>query len=103
METPSVVVRGSATAEPITDGENGFLCEDTTESLYSVLRRALADPASTRRIGKTARTTIYFPGTNRRPRGGALRGTDRKMQIRQNLKRARRSAGTIFPQNVKIL
>lgn len=60
METPSVVVRGSATAEPITDGENGFLCEDTTESLYSVLRRALADPASTRRIGKTARTTIYL-------------------------------------------
>jgi len=60
MGTPSVVVRGSATAEPIHNGKNGFLCEDTTESLYSVLRRALDDLASTHRIGKAARETIYL-------------------------------------------
>jgi glycosyltransferase involved in cell wall biosynthesis len=60
MGTPSVVVRGSATAEPIRNGENGFLCEDTAESLYSVIRHALDDPESTRSIGITARKTIYL-------------------------------------------
>lgn len=60
MGTPSVVVRGSATAEPISDGKNGFLCEDSTESLYSVIKRALSDPAATKEIGKTARRTIYL-------------------------------------------
>ncbi|HRX57614.1 MAG TPA: glycosyltransferase [Eubacteriales bacterium] len=60
MGTPSVVVRGSATAEPIQNGENGFLCEDTAESLYSVIRHALDDLENTRRIGKTARETIYL-------------------------------------------
>ena len=60
MGTPSVVVRGSATAEPISDGKNGFLCEDTNESLCGVIRRALADPAATREIGQAARSTIYL-------------------------------------------
>lgn len=60
METPSVVVRGCATAEPILDRQNGFLCEDTTQSLCDVIRMALSDPAMTKRIGKTARRTIYL-------------------------------------------
>ena len=60
METPSVVVRGCATAEPIVDRENGFLCEDTTESLCAVIEMALSDLAMTRQIGKVARKTIYL-------------------------------------------
>lgn len=60
METPSVVVRGGATAEPIIDRENGFLCEDTTESLSEIIEIALADLAMTRRVGQTARKTIYL-------------------------------------------
>lgn len=60
MGTPSVVVRGSATAEPIRNGENGFLCEDTTESLYSVIRHALDDLENTRSVGRAARKTIYL-------------------------------------------
>ena len=60
METPSVVVRGCATAEPILDRENGFLCEDTTESLCAVIEMALSDLAMTRQIGKVARKTIYL-------------------------------------------
>ncbi len=58
METPSVVVRGSAAAEPIIDGENGFLCADATEDLAAVIQRALDDPARTREIGRNARRTI---------------------------------------------
>ncbi|MEZ4628895.1 MAG: glycosyltransferase, partial [Eubacteriales bacterium] len=60
METPSVVVRGCATAEPIRDGENGFLCEDTSESLCDVIDTALSDPEATRQVGKAARETIYL-------------------------------------------
>ena len=60
METPSVVVRGCATAEPIIDRQNGFLCEDTTQSLCDVITLALSDPATTKKIGKSARKTIYL-------------------------------------------
>jgi glycosyltransferase involved in cell wall biosynthesis len=60
MATPSVVVRGCATAEPILDRENGFLCEDTSESLCDIITLALSDPEATRRIGQTARKSIYL-------------------------------------------
>ena len=60
METPSVVVRGCATAEPIIDRQNGFLCEDTTQSLCDVLNEALGDHAKTKQIGQSARKTIYL-------------------------------------------
>lgn len=60
METPSVVVRGCATAEPIFDKQNGFLCEDTTRSLCDVLHLALGDPEMTKRVGASARKTIYL-------------------------------------------
>lgn len=60
METPSVVVRGCATAEPILDRHNGFLCEDTTQSLCDVLNMALSDRAMTKKVGKSARETIYL-------------------------------------------
>lgn len=60
METPSVVVRGCATAEPIIDRQNGFLCEDTTQSLCDIIRLALSDPAATKKIGQSARKTIYL-------------------------------------------
>ncbi|MEA5049354.1 MAG: glycosyltransferase [Eubacteriales bacterium] len=60
MATPSVVVRGCATAEPIIDRENGFLCEDTTESLCKIIDMALSDREMTKRIGQAARRTIYL-------------------------------------------
>jgi len=60
METPSVVVRGCATAEPIIDRQNGFLCEDTTQSLCDVIKSALDNPETTVQIGKSARKTIYL-------------------------------------------
>jgi glycosyltransferase involved in cell wall biosynthesis len=60
METPSVVVRGCATAEPIIDRENGFLCSDTTESLCETIDLALNNPEETKRIGKSARKTIFL-------------------------------------------
>ena len=60
MSTPSVVVRGCATAEPILDRENGFLCEDTTESLSDIINLALSNAEMTASIGEAARKTIYL-------------------------------------------
>lgn len=60
MGTPSVVVRGCATAEPIVDRQNGFLCDDTTQSLCDVLNMTLSDHAMTKEVGKSARKTIYL-------------------------------------------
>lgn len=61
METPSVVVQDTAPAEVVTDGVNGFVCEDTTEALTDVLRRALSQPERTRAMGIEARRTIPLP------------------------------------------
>ena len=60
MGTPSVVVRGCAAAEPIIDRQNGFLCDDTTQSLCDVLNMTLSDHAMTKEVGKSARKTIYL-------------------------------------------
>lgn len=58
MDTPSVAVRGSSAAESIKDGVNGFLCEDTTESLAATLKTALNNLEQTKRIGLEAHRTI---------------------------------------------
>ncbi len=58
METPSIIVRGSSAAEAISDGENGLLCEDTTESLYETIKSSLGDKERLRALGVNARDTI---------------------------------------------
>ena len=61
MGTPSVVVRGSAPAEVVRDGENGYLCENDAQDLARVIQSALADPEALRRVGQAARETIPVP------------------------------------------
>jgi len=61
MGTPSVMVRGSTAAEAIQEGENGYLCENTPESLAEVIAAALADPEGLQRISLKARETIPVP------------------------------------------
>ncbi|MBR3228364.1 MAG: glycosyltransferase [Erysipelotrichaceae bacterium] len=56
--TASVVVRNSAPAECIKEGENGFLCEDNDESLYEVMREALKDRDRLIDMGIRAKETI---------------------------------------------
>ena len=57
-ETPSVLVRGSCSAEGIEDGVNGFLCEDSPEDIARVIRLALP---KAREAGRSARLTIPKP------------------------------------------
>lgn len=61
MGTPSVMVRGSSAAEIVHHGENGFLCENSAEDLSQVIRQAMDNPETTRKIGLRAQETIPVP------------------------------------------
>jgi len=56
--TPSILVRGSCAAEAVEDGVNGYLCEDSPESIAQRIREALPTAA---RVGAKARETIPRP------------------------------------------
>lgn len=56
--TASVVLKNSAPAECIVDKENGLLCEDTSESLYEVIKDALKDENFLINLGIKAKETI---------------------------------------------
>ena len=56
--TPALLIRGSCAAEGVTDGKNGFLCEDTPESIAETIGRALPN---SRTVGEEARRTIPLP------------------------------------------
>jgi len=61
MGTPSVAVSGSSAAECIQHEVNGFLCQDSADSLYQAIRAALDNPERAREIGEQARRTIPVP------------------------------------------
>ncbi len=56
--TPSIVIKGSCIASNITDNENGFLCEDSPESIAACMERALPE---LKRVGENARNTLPVP------------------------------------------
>ena len=56
--TPTLMIRNSCIAKNIIDGENGFLCDDTPESIAEGIERALPDAP---RVGVNARNTIPTP------------------------------------------
>lgn len=59
MGTPAVVVRGSCSAEGITDGENGFICADESgEAIAQAVLRALPQAKA---VGLRAQETIPIP------------------------------------------
>lgn len=61
MHTASVVARGGAAAEPITDGVSGLLCEDSGEDLARVIGEALQRPAPyLRTLGENAHEALFL-------------------------------------------
>lgn len=59
MRTPSVLVRNSSSAEGITDGYNGFLCQENSTDLARVLKKALfEEKEKLLAVGKNAQKTI---------------------------------------------
>lgn len=58
MATPAVVVRGSAPAEVIEDGINGYISENLPESLAERIEDALGSRTAIDCVGQEARKTI---------------------------------------------
>lgn len=58
MGTPSLLVEGTCSAEGVMDGENGYLCQNTPESIADAILRALP---TVREVGERARQTIPIP------------------------------------------
>jgi glycosyltransferase involved in cell wall biosynthesis len=56
--TPSLLIAGSCAAEGVTDGVNGFLCENTPEAICATMLRALPEAKA---VGEKARETIPQP------------------------------------------
>ena len=57
---PSILIRNSAASEGITDGDTGFLCENSAESLKNVLMRAVYNRELCRTVGKNAQDKLYI-------------------------------------------
>lgn len=57
---PSVLIAGSCAAEGVTDGRNGFLIEETADSLAACLRLRMKDRDSCRQIGMHAMEELYL-------------------------------------------
>lgn len=61
FSTPSVLIRGSSTAESVEDGVNGFLSDNDPASFSGVLRTLMENPARIRAAGEGALGSIYLP------------------------------------------
>lgn len=57
---PAVLVENSCAAEGVTDGETGFLCEETTESLTNKLKEIMHNKEHLKAVGKNAQSKIYI-------------------------------------------
>lgn len=56
----SVLIAGSCAAEDVTDGKNGFLCEENAESLASVLSKLRGKTDTLCRAGQAAMEQLYL-------------------------------------------
>jgi glycosyltransferase involved in cell wall biosynthesis len=56
---PTVLVRGSSTAQGITDGDNGFLIDNNAAALAETIAYILHQPDRARQVGDSARSTVY--------------------------------------------
>jgi glycosyltransferase involved in cell wall biosynthesis len=56
---PSILVRGSSSAEGMTDGQNALLIDESAESLARAVTAALKDPALAPRLGQNAMREVY--------------------------------------------
>ena len=57
---PSVLIRGSAAAEGITDHRNGYLIDENPESLNQLLRNCRISGDKVRSVGETASQELYI-------------------------------------------
>ncbi|MDR3651456.1 MAG: glycosyltransferase [Paludibacter sp.] len=58
MQTPSILIKGSSSAENIVDNFNGFLIEDSVESFAAKLRELINSPEKIKNAGLNASQSI---------------------------------------------
>lgn len=58
MGTPALLIEGSGSAEGITHGQNGYLCQNTPEAIARAILEALP---TVQAVGMTAKETIPIP------------------------------------------
>jgi glycosyltransferase involved in cell wall biosynthesis len=58
METPSLLIENSHSAQGVTDGENGYLCQASAVSLCEKILEILADRAALARVSRRALETL---------------------------------------------
>lgn len=58
--TPSLLIRNSCAAEGIEDSVNGFLCEESTQSIYETLLKIMDKREMIKEVGLNARNDIYI-------------------------------------------
>lgn len=58
--TPSLLIKNSCAAEGVEDRKNGFLCEESTQSIYDTLLEIMDNKALIEEVGKNARNDIYI-------------------------------------------
>ncbi|MEA2077854.1 MAG: glycosyltransferase [Candidatus Marinimicrobia bacterium] len=57
--TPSIIVRDSNAAEGIIHGENGYLCENSAESIAESILKIVSDREALKKTGEKAQTSIF--------------------------------------------
>ena len=62
-ETPSIVIRGSSSAEVIEEGVNGYMSEQTSQSLAETILEVFHDKAKHKEVSKAALEQVYTPWT----------------------------------------
>ena len=58
MGTPALLIEGSCSAEGITHGENGYLCQNSVEAITDAILAALP---TAHEVGERAKETIPIP------------------------------------------
>ncbi len=56
---PAVLIRKSCAAEGVTDGRNGFLCEENEKSLKDTILKAISDREYLKKVGENAQKEVY--------------------------------------------
>ena len=57
----SVLIRGSSSAEPVTDGRNAVLIDEDAESLAGVIVELTGNPEKMKELGRHAMDDLYLP------------------------------------------
>jgi glycosyltransferase involved in cell wall biosynthesis len=57
--TASLIVKGSNASEGVVHGKNGYLCENSAESVSTSIQKIVADRDALKNAGIHAQTTIF--------------------------------------------